>query len=423
MSDYFKKNDGNCFFDRLNKRILYFILLSTMILPNALNANAQVISPRISVTSSQDTAGTTINIKGTGSTAGSSATLYAKNPDGSQAAVQNMNISKDGTFNISHLFPAGYPPGTYLLWAVDDSTGRFSNRINFNIPATQPTEMKMPPPAYSPAYTPKHGDLIRAKGDQKVYLVQGQQYQGQALGYQRRAIANEQVFNQMGFKWSDVKEIDYQDVMILPEGKPIWSKEIITSFPEGALIRLRGKTQTYVVQGGRKCYIPDPETLQSRGYTWDQVIEVDQATLDSIITGIPIQSVKPPFQYTPPGSQPGVQPPPPPPPGGSTPPAQPQPYPSPPSSWTPQPYGSPTIPPPTGSTPYQPQPQSFFPDGTLIKGSGTDIYLIQNGVRRLFPNMETFNAMGFNWNNIINVDDQKLANLPLGIPFPKLGGK
>ncbi len=406
MFNYFKKNDGNCFLDRLKKRILDFILLFTIILSNAFNANAQVISPRISLTSSQDSAGITLDIKGTGFTSRSTATLYLKNPDGSQSGIQSMGISQDGLFNMSQFFPAGYPPGTYLLWAADGATGRYSNIIDFNMPAIQSTDIKMPPPPYSPTYMPKHGDLIRAKGDTKIYLIHN---------VERRAIVTEEVFKQMGFKWSDVKDIDPQDMMSIPEGPPIWSKVIIAPFPEGSLIRLKGTTRTYVIEGGRKCYIPDVETFHTRGYKWDQVIEVDQATLDSIITGIPIQSVKPPFQYTPPGQTPGV----PPPPTGPPPPYQPQPYPPPPSSWPSQPYGGSTIPPTTGPTPYQPQPQSsFFPDGTLIKGSGPDIYLIQNGVRRLIPDMETFNAMGLNWNSIINVDDQRLANIPLGVPIP-----
>jgi hypothetical protein len=249
----------------------------------------------------------------------------------------------------------------------------------------------------------KHGDLVRAKGDAKIYLVQNGQ---------RRCFANEEVFRQMGFKRNDIKDIDPQDMMNIPEGRPIWSEEIIAVFPEGTLIRLRGKTQTYVIQGGRKCYIPDLETFQSRGYSWDQVKEVDQATLDSIFTGIPIQSVKPPFQYTPPGQQQAVQPPP----TGPPPMIQTQPSPSPMPS---QPYGSSSTQPGTGSTSYQTQPQSFFPDGTSIKGSGPDVYLIQNGVRRLVPDMETFNAMGFNFANIIKVDDQRLGGIPLGTPIPK----
>jgi hypothetical protein len=341
---------------------------------------------------------------------GSMVTLYAKNPDGSQAAIKNVDVSKDGAFNISHLFPTGYPPGTYLLWVVDDSTGKYSNRINFNMPTTQSTEMRIPPSTYSPVYTPNHGDLIRAKGDTKVYVI----HNGQ-----RRCFANEEVFRQMGFKRRDIKEVEAQDMMNIPEGPPIWSKELIGSLPDGSLIRLQGKPQTYVIQGGRKCYIPDPETFQSRGYSWNQVIEVDQGTFDSVLTGIPIPSIKPPFQYTPPGQTPGFQPPPAPPSPGPPPMIQPQS----PSSPTPsQPYGSSTIQPGTGSTPYQTQPQSsssFFADGTLIKGSGPDIYVIQNGAKRLIPDTATFNAMGFNWNNVTNVDDQKLGNIPMGIPVPR----
>jgi hypothetical protein len=390
--------------------LIYFLIFT----PYSV-VNAQVISPRISIASSQDPAGVKIDVKGASFSSGSMATLYAKNPDGSQAAIRNTDISKDGTFNITHLFPTGYPPGTYLLWVVDDSTGKYSNRVNFNMPATRSSEVKTPPRPYSPSYTPQHGDLIRAKGDTKAYFVQGQQ-QGPQLNYQRRGIASEGVFNRMGFKWSDVKDIDQQDLMNIPEGPPIWSKELITSFPDGTLIRLTGKPQTYVIQGGRKCYIPDPETFQSRGYSWDQVKEVDQATLDSIFTGIPIQSVKPPFQYTTPGQQPAVQTPSP-----TGPPSMVQPRSL--SSPTPsQPSGNSTIQPGAGSTLYQTQPQSsstFFADGTLIRGSGPDIYLIQNGVKRLIPDMETFNAMGFNWNNVTSVDNQKLGSVPMGMPIPK----
>lgn len=394
---------------------LVFPPILTLLIPFI--TNAKIISPRISLTSSQDPAGMVVTIKGSGFSAGSTATLYAKNPDGSESGILATGVTQDGSFNISHLFPTGYPPGTYLLWFVDGPTGKISNRINFNMPGAQPAETRMPPPPIlpppPPSYAPQHGDLIKARGDTKIYLVQGQQLQGQPLGFQRRAIANEEVFKQMGFKWSDVKEIDHQDVMILPEGKPIWSRELIAPFPEGAVIRLKGKPQTYVIQGGRKCYIPDPDTFQAMGYRWDQVVEVDQATLDSILTGIPIRSVKPPFQYIPPGQQPPIGPTYP---SGPSPPIQPQPPHPPPSTWPPPPHGSSIIPPPTGTTKFQ---STFFPDGTLIKGSGPDIYLIENGVRRLIPDMETFNTLGFNWGSVINVDDQRLGNVPLGISIPQ----
>ena len=396
-------NALNTFLNKLGQWKLVLILSFTLTFLIPIFLNAQVVSPRISLTSSQDSSGMTVNLKGTGFSNNGTASIYSKNPDGSQSPLQSPGISSQGSFDIYHLFPIGYLQGKCLLWAIDNITGKYSNAIELIVAATQSIELK----PLLQGYTPKHGDLIRAKGDTKVHLVQSGQ---------RRCIANEEVFKQMGFKRNSVKDLDLQDVMNIPEGPPIWSNEIVGSYPDGTLIRLQGKTQTYVIQGGRKCYIPDPETFQSRGYSWNQVLEVDQGTFESVLTGIPIPSIKPPFQYIPPGQPSWGQPPyyPVPPPYAPSLP--------PPSSWppSPYPYGSSTIPPSTGPSPYQPPPSSFssFPNGTLIKGSGPDIYLIENGFRRQIPDMETFNAMGFNLGSIVNVDDQRLGNIPLGAPLP-----
>ncbi len=213
----------------------------------------------------------------------------------------------------------------------------------------------------------QHGDLIRIQGEEKIYLIQNGQ---------RRTIASMEVFHQMGFKLEDVKELDAQSVMSIPEGPPLWSKEIIAPYPDGTLIRLKGKAQTYVIRGGRKCYIPDAETFQANGFQWDQVIEVDRYTFNKIPTGIPLPTVKPPAAYgtsgiPPPGiGQPGVAPP-----AIGTPGMPPSPYPSqppiqtyPPSSTPSQPYNYP--PPaqqPPSSPPYTPPayPQPSYPPSTL----------------------------------------------------------
>jgi hypothetical protein len=201
----------------------------------------------------------------------------------------------------------------------------------------------------------QHGDLVRMQGDTKIYLIQNGQ---------RRAIASEEVFRQMGFKTEEVKELDPQAVMSIPEGPPLWSKETIAPYPEGTLIRLKGKAQAYVIMGGRKCYIPDPETFQAHGFQWDQVIEVDQSTFNKIPTGIPIASVKPAYQYGQPGMPPPAYP------GSPVSPYPPQPYPPstypPPSSPSPQPYQypppsdspAPSYPPPSAPPSYPPPPSN-----------------------------------------------------------------
>ncbi len=235
------------------------------------------------------------------------------------------------------------------------------------------------------------------------------------------------------------------------------------ALPEGTLIRLRGQPYTYVIQGGRKCYIPDAETFQSRGYQWNQVIEVDRATLDSIVTGLPIPSVRPPFQYTPPAkvlgtpstgasatASPSPYPSTPPAPGTPPPPNSSTGYPStssptstypsssPPTSSYPPPanpssgypsssspsYPSPSYPstgsyPSSPSSPSSPTSSSVFPDGTLVKGSGPQIYLIEKGLRRLIPDLKTVEKLGLNQSNIVTIDDSALKSIPLGSPIPK----
>jgi len=202
-------------------------------------------------------------------------------------------------------------------------------------------------------FTQQHGDLIKAQGDTKIYLIQSGQ---------RRAILSEEVFRQMGFKIEDVKELDSQTVMSIPEGPPLLKKEFIAPFPDGTLIRLKGKSQTYVIRGGRKCYIPDPETFQAQGFQWDQVMEIDQVTFNKIPTGIPLVSVKTPYQYGPKTTPPtGPYPP-----GSYPPPSQPpapfpqqQPYPYPP------PPGQQTPPPPTVPPSYPPPPPPSSPSSSI----------------------------------------------------------
>ncbi len=296
-----------------------------------------------------------------------------------------------------------------------------------------------------------HGDVVRVQGGTTIYLIQNGQ---------RRAFANEEIFGRMGYKLKDVKTLAPQTLMSIPEGPSIWSRETVGALAEGTLIRLQGQTHTYVIQGGKKCYIPDPETFQSRGYQWSQVMDVDKATLDRIATGIPIPSVKPPYQYTPPGKVSGTPTPgapvtaspspyPSAPPASGSPPypspstsyrsmsSPPSTYPStsqpmtsyPPSSYPPSGYPSSSSPsyPSTGSYPSSSYPSSssgypsssVFPDGTLVKGPGPQIYLIQNGRRCLIPDLKTLNNLGLNQSNIVTIDDSTLKSIPLGNPIPK----
>ncbi|NJM59204.1 MAG: M23 family metallopeptidase [Oscillatoriales cyanobacterium RU_3_3] len=57
-------------------------------------------------------------------------------------------------------------------------------------------------------------------------------------------------------------------------------------------------------------------------------------------------------------------------------------------------------------------------NGALVHGSDGKVYLMENGQRRHIPNPETFNAMGLNWGAIQYVSDSDLNAIPLGNPLP-----
>src|SRR3712207_5076022 len=53
-----------------------------------------------------------------------------------------------------------------------------------------------------------------------------------------------------------------------------------------------------------------------------------------------------------------------------------------------------------------------LPDGTVIKGSGPETYLIEGGLKRLFPDRETFAALGYTDADVRTIPDEDLARVP-----------
>jgi surface antigen len=56
--------------------------------------------------------------------------------------------------------------------------------------------------------------------------------------------------------------------------------------------------------------------------------------------------------------------------------------------------------------------------GSLAKGSGDAVYLIEGNQRRLIPNPETLGALGFNWSAVQVISDADLNDISLGLPLP-----
>lgn len=58
-------------------------------------------------------------------------------------------------------------------------------------------------------------------------------------------------------------------------------------------------------------------------------------------------------------------------------------------------------------------------DGSIVTGTGREVYLIENGRRREIPDIQTFKALGLDPHKMVTVSDDELARIPLGEPLPR----
>src|SRR5262245_13187920 len=59
-----------------------------------------------------------------------------------------------------------------------------------------------------------------------------------------------------------------------------------------------------------------------------------------------------------------------------------------------------------------------YPDGTLIKASGPEVDRMEGGKRRRIPDPPTFNCMGLDWGAIITLSDSEWKKILQGPPYP-----
>ncbi len=167
--------------------------------------------------------------------------------------------------------------------------------------------------------------------------------------------------------------------------------------PDGTLIKASGP-EVDLMQGGRRRWIPDMATFTAMGFQWSSVQTISDTQFAAIPQGAPLPAsgtVVTPAPVT-----------------------------------TPIPTNGP-LPPGAGyqqvEDPGNPFPYVYIgagsgattniPDGTLIKATGDEVDLVQNGQRRWIPDMATFNAMGFQWSDVQTISDTQFAAIPQGQPL------
>lgn len=64
-----------------------------------------------------------------------------------------------------------------------------------------------------------------------------------------------------------------------------------------------------------------------------------------------------------------------------------------------------------------------YADGTVVRGSDGAVYVIDDGKRRVIPNVFTYIRMGISANYVIQMEDEEIEAIPKGKSMPKLNPK
>jgi hypothetical protein len=118
--------------------------------------------------------------------------------------------------------------------------------------------------------------------------------------------------------------------------------------------------KVYVVLSNYRHWIPDEVTFDAMGFNWHNILSFSDDVVNTLPEGVPFPSVSPqsgPLKY---------------------------------------------------------------PNGTLVKGSSPQVYVVLNDARHWIPNPGTFDALGYNWEKILVLPDNVLNSIPEGPPFPSV---
>lgn len=125
------------------------------------------------------------------------------------------------------------------------------------------------------------GQLLRAQGDIKVYVLNEHGY--------RRHIPSPEAFNSYGFDWDAVKDIP---------------KTEIEQYPETKLIRIAGGIEVYRTVGQEREWITNPTIFEESGFDWNAIIVVTPEDANNFNRGVDITKAVPAVPATP--AQPAI---------------------------------------------------------------------------------------------------------------------
>lgn len=197
----------------------------------------------------------TWRIKNTGTTTWNTnykLTFYSGERMGGPLSLQfPYSVAPGNTMDISVNLTAPSSSGTYTgYWALQNQSG-----INFGFKPF--VQIAVPNQTTNTVTTPVNGDLIRATGTDRMYLVKGGR---------KWWINSPSIFTSMGYQWGNVK--DYPSIVIdlIPYGPIIVA--------DGSLIRQQGDTKVFLIQNSQRRWIISESAFVAGGYSWNDVMDV-----------------------------------------------------------------------------------------------------------------------------------------------------
>lgn len=140
---------------------------------------------------------------------------------------------------------------TKLYLRFKSSSNKVSSVIELDIPAN----VAVIPTTNSPYL---NGTLLKISSSFKVYVI---------IDGKKKWISTPEVFEQLGYGWTDIKQITKEELDAIPDY-------------EDNLIRQIEDYKVYLVVNGIKRHIPNPKIFLDYGFDWSDVKNVEKAIID-----------------------------------------------------------------------------------------------------------------------------------------------
>ncbi len=235
------------------------------------------------------------------------------------------------------------------------------------------------------------GKLVRAKGRPDVFRIEDGE---------KRHVLSPEAFRLNNFKWENIQEVEPEEVDALPESYGV-------DIPEGTPVKGRGPA-VFVTSEEGLCPVASPQAFEAVGLHWEDVVPVPEETINArpkcktidgaedIPDGVLVrgQGQSSVFRTD----------------NGSL-----MPVPNPDVfkangfRWD----RVKEVPQALIASRKQSAPVSI-PDGTLVRGQGPSVFVIEQGKRRPFPDADDFNGAGLDWDDIHQISDSVLNSVPRG---------